>query len=130
VGMVPYPDAPALYAAADVVAIPQLDEEAARHQMPLKAVDAMAMGRPIVASAVSDLPEVLDGCGRVVPPGDAFALTAAIRDLLDDRPQADELGANARARCLERYSFERIGAQLAAIVGGLAPAPATTGAGR
>ena len=56
VGMVPYPSAPALYAAADVVAIPQLDDEAAHHQMPLKAVDAMAMGRPIVASAVSDLP--------------------------------------------------------------------------
>jgi glycosyltransferase involved in cell wall biosynthesis len=132
VGMVPYPDAPALYAAADVVAIPQLDEEAARHQMPLKAVDAMAMGRPVVASAVSDLPEVLDGCGRVVPPGDAGALAAAIGDLLEDTAQADELGAGARARCVGHYSFERIGAQLAAIVGELAPAaaqPAATGAG-
>jgi glycosyltransferase involved in cell wall biosynthesis len=67
VEMVPYRSAPAWYAAADVVAIPQLDDAAARHQMPLKAVDAMAMGRPIVASAVSDLPELLDGCGRVVP---------------------------------------------------------------
>jgi glycosyltransferase involved in cell wall biosynthesis len=134
VRMVPYPDAPALYAAADVVAIPQLDDEAAHHQMPLKAVDAMAMGRPIVASAVSDLPEVLDGCGRVVPPGDTAALAAAIGDLLEDEAQADELGATARERCVERYSVDRVGEQLADLVGGLAPAaaaePAIAGAGR
>ena len=120
VGMVPYRSAPALYAAADVVAVPQLDDEAARHQMPLKAVDAMAMGRPIVASAVSDLPEVLDGCGRLVPPGDCAALAAAIEDLLQDGAQARELGDRARARCLERYSFERVGEQLAGIVGAVA----------
>jgi glycosyltransferase involved in cell wall biosynthesis len=120
VGLVPYGTAPALYAAADVIAIPQLDDEAAHHQMPLKAVDAMAMGRPIVASAVSDLPAVLHGCGRVVPPGDAAALAAAVGDMLEDRPQAAELGAKARARCVERYSLERVGAQLAEIVGGLA----------
>jgi glycosyltransferase involved in cell wall biosynthesis len=124
VGMVAYTSAPALYAAADVVAIPQLDEEAAHHQMPLKAVDAMAMGRPVVASAVSDLPEVLDGCGRIVPPGDPARLAAAIADLLEDEAQARELGARARARCVERYSLERIGAQLFAVVGGLAPAAA------
>ena len=116
VRMVPYQSVPALYAAADVVSIPQLDHEAARHQMPLKLADAMAMGRPIVASAVSDMPEVLDGCGRVVPAGDADALATAIEDLLRDEAQARELGNRARTRCLERYSFERVGAQLAEIV--------------
>ena len=131
VGMVPYPSAPALYAAADVVAIPQLDDPAAQHQMPLKAVDAMAMGRPIVASAVSDLPAVLDGCGRLVPAGDAGALAAAINDLLEDGAKARELGARARARCLERYSLERVGDQLAEVVGAVAPAaaPQLSGAG-
>lgn len=114
--MVPYPSAPALYAAADVVAIPQLDTEAARHQMPLKAADAMAMGRPIVASAVSDLPDVLDGCAHLIAPGDADALAAAIDELLGDTEQALELGENARARCLERYSFERVGEQLSNVV--------------
>jgi glycosyltransferase involved in cell wall biosynthesis len=119
--LVPYDSAAKLYAAADVVAIPQLDTEAARHQMPLKAVDAMAMGRPIVASAVSDLPQVLDGCGLLVPPGDVDALAGAIGELLDDGQQALELGANARARCLERYSFERVGEQLSAVVSAVAP---------
>jgi glycosyltransferase involved in cell wall biosynthesis len=134
VSMVPYQSAPALYAAADVVAIPQLDEEAAHHQMPLKAVDAMAMGRPVVASAVSDLPEVLDGCGRLVPAGDVSALAAAIEELLEDGAQAGELGDRARARCLERYSYERVGEQLAEIVGAVgrttAAQPVGAGSGR
>jgi glycosyltransferase involved in cell wall biosynthesis len=105
-----------LYAAADVVAIPQLDTEAAQHQMPLKAADAMAMARPIVASAVSDLPDVLDGCARVLPPGDADALTAAIAELLADPEAAGELGRRARERCLEHYTLERVGAKLSEVV--------------
>jgi glycosyltransferase involved in cell wall biosynthesis len=121
--VVPYASAPELYAAADIVAIPQLDTEVARHQMPLKAADAMAMGRPIVASAVSDLPEVLDGCARLVPPGDPGALSAAIAELLRDEEQARELGARARERCLQRYSYARVGEQLAEVVGAVAPAP-------
>jgi glycosyltransferase involved in cell wall biosynthesis len=80
----------------------------------------MAMGRPVVASAVSDLPEVLDGCGRLVPPGDGAALAAALGELLADSAQARELGDRARARCLERYSYERVGEQLAGIVGSVA----------
>src|SRR5439155_2883514 len=50
--MVPYPALPSLLAAADVVAIPQLDEEAARYQTPMKLFDAMAMAKPIVATSV------------------------------------------------------------------------------
>jgi glycosyltransferase involved in cell wall biosynthesis len=110
--LVPYPSVPELYAAADVVAIPQLDTEAAQHQMPLKAADAMAMARPIVASAVSDLPIVLDGCGRLVAPGDAEALASAIVELLADPDEARELGRRARARCLEHYTLEQVGAKL------------------
>src|SRR5437764_166484 len=64
--LVTYASLPALLAAADVVAVPQLDGEAASHQMPMKVYDAMAMGCPIMATTVSDLPIVLEGCARLV----------------------------------------------------------------
>jgi glycosyltransferase involved in cell wall biosynthesis len=84
--------------------------------MPLKVFDAMAMARPIVATTVPDLPLVLEGCGRLVPPGDVDALTAAISELLSDPVAARALGERARARCLERYSMERIGTSLFEVV--------------
>lgn len=114
--MVPYDSMPRLLAAADVVAIPQSDSEAASYQMPMKVYDAMAMGRPIVASSVSDLPLVLQGCGRVVPPDDVSALATALSELLADPHAAFALGQRARARALQSYSTERVAETLQRVV--------------
>ena len=110
--IVPYTAMPRVLAAADVVAIPQLATEPAQYQMPLKLYDAMAMGAPIVATAVSDMPQVLKGCGRIVAPGESRSLRHAIRDLLRHPEEARALGAKARARYLENYSTERLARDL------------------
>jgi glycosyltransferase involved in cell wall biosynthesis len=72
-------DARAVFAAADVIAMPSLTEG-----LPLTALEALALGRCLVASAVGELPELLQGgAGVLVPPGDARALSealAAVRD--------------------------------------------------
>ena len=120
VPVVPHDEMPALLAAADVVAVPQLDTVAARHQMPMKVYDAMAMARPIVATAVSDLPSLLDGCGVVVPPHDAGALAHAIGGLLDDPIRAARLGDNARRRCIDEFSRERVAERLQRVITGVA----------
>jgi glycosyltransferase involved in cell wall biosynthesis len=52
------------------------------------------------------IPEILEGCGLLVEPGDPPGLAAAIRKLLDDSAHAEALGARARERCVERYSFQ------------------------
>ena len=122
VPFVPYPVLPQLLAAADVVAIPQLDSEPARYQTPIKVFDAMAMAKPIVASTVSDLPLILEGCGRLVPPNDVDQLATAIVYLLSNTDEARSLGERARARCIEQYSMERIGARLSEVVRGLTAA--------
>ncbi|HEV8610778.1 MAG TPA: glycosyltransferase [Thermoanaerobaculia bacterium] len=114
--MVPNDSMPRLLAAADVVAIPQSDSEAAGYQMPMKVYDAMAMGRPIVASSVSDLPHVLQGCGRVVPPDDVAALATALSELLAHPEAAFALGQRARARALQSYSTERVAETLRGVV--------------
>ncbi|HEY3189364.1 MAG TPA: glycosyltransferase, partial [Solirubrobacteraceae bacterium] len=105
VGEIPFDDVPRFLVAADVVAVPQRATSDTRGQVPAKLVDAMAMARPVVATAVSMIPEMLDGCGVVVPPGDPPALAQAIGGLLADEHRAADLGRRARQRCIAEYSF-------------------------
>jgi len=81
--------------ACDVVAIPSHSEG-----FPLVTMEALAMGRAVVATAVGGQPEILaDGVtGLLVAPGDPLALAAALQRLLSDRPLRDRLGEAGRAR--------------------------------
>lgn len=106
VGRVPVAQVPAYLSAADVVVVPQRESSDTRGQVPAKLFDAMALGRPIVSTRVSMIPEILDGCGALVPPGDVTGLAGAIGHLLDHPGEARALGEAARRRAVERYSFE------------------------
>jgi glycosyltransferase involved in cell wall biosynthesis len=105
VGEIAFDDVPRYLIAADVVAVPQRATTDTIGQVPAKLFDAMALGRPIVSTAVSMIPEILEGCGVLVPPQNPIALRAALSRLLDDPAGAAELGRRARERCAERYSF-------------------------
>ena len=113
---IPFDDVPRYLAAADVVAVPQRATSDTVGQMPAKIFDALALARPVVSTRVSMIPEVLDGCGLVVPPGDPPALAAAIGRLLDDPALARELGARGRVRCEALYSFTAARARLFPLV--------------
>ncbi len=117
--LIPYPRMAEALAAADVLAVPQTDSKPARHQMPMKVYDCMAMGKPIVATSVSDLPSVLEGCGRIVPPEDYHALREVIRELIANPGGAAEMGARARERCLRDYSMAAVGKILRGVVEGV-----------
>jgi glycosyltransferase involved in cell wall biosynthesis len=106
VGRVPIAQVPAYLGAADVVVVPQRDSSDTRGQVPAKLFDAMALGRPVVSTRVSMIPEILEGCGLLVEPGDVAGLGAAIARLLDRPEEARALGDAARRRAVERYSFE------------------------
>ena len=106
VGRVPIAQVPAYLSAADVVVVPQRDSSDTRGQVPAKLFDAMALGRPVVSTRVSMIPEILEGCGLLVEPGDVAGLSAAIGRLLDRPDEARALGEAARRRAVERYSFE------------------------
>jgi glycosyltransferase involved in cell wall biosynthesis len=99
-------EAPEFLAAADVVVIPQRDTPFAQAQLPAKLIDAMAMARPIVATAVSDIPRLLEGCGLVVPPGDSAALVRAFQWVFDHPTEAGEMGLRARDRMVSELSCE------------------------
>jgi glycosyltransferase involved in cell wall biosynthesis len=69
---------------------------------PYAVIEAQLAGRPVVATAVGGIPEqIRDGeDGRLVPPGDAAALTAATAALLDDSREARRIGATAHRRII------------------------------
>jgi glycosyltransferase involved in cell wall biosynthesis len=73
------------------------------------ALEAMERARPVVASAVGGLPEiVVEGeTGRVVPPGDAEALADALVELASDLPRAATMGLAGRERAVESFTPER-----------------------
>jgi glycosyltransferase involved in cell wall biosynthesis len=73
---------------------------------------AMALGTPVVATAVEGLPRVLgDGRGVLVAPGDPDALAAALRDVLDGRHRLDLAAARAYAA---QFAPALVGLELAA----------------
>ena len=104
---------PLFLAAADMVALPQRECRETMAQIPGKVFEAMAMARPIVATAVSDLPEILDGCGVLVRPGADGELAGAVEMLLSDPARATALGRAARERCERLYSWDAMEAVLA-----------------
>jgi glycosyltransferase involved in cell wall biosynthesis len=97
-------DVPQLLDAMDVMVLPSLYEG-----MPLTAIEASAMARPVVATAVDGTPEVVrDGItGHLVPPADPPALTRALLDLLADPDGAHRMGQAGRDWVLTRFDVTR-----------------------
>jgi glycogen(starch) synthase len=81
---------------------------------PTVALEAMALGRPVVATAVGGLTDIVgDGeTGLLVPPRDPAALTAAFRAVLDDPAAADRMGQAGRARVNQRFSASAVVPQI------------------
>ncbi|HEY7362576.1 MAG TPA: glycosyltransferase family 4 protein [Methylomirabilota bacterium] len=118
-GEVPFDDVPRYLAAADVVVVPQRATTDTVGQVPAKLFDAMALGRPIVATAVSMIPEILGDGGVVVPPGHVGELAKAIHHLVSEPEIAASLGRRARARCVAEYSFTAARARLFPLIDNL-----------
>jgi glycosyltransferase involved in cell wall biosynthesis len=89
---------PHLYRELDVLAVPSLPTRRWVEQFCRVAVEAMASGVPIVASASGSLPEVVGDAGLLIPPGDPDALAAALRQLADEPERRQELGRRGRIR--------------------------------
>jgi len=107
-GLQPFELIPEYLYLADIVVIPQSKNSASVGQIPAKVFDAMAMAKPIIATKVSDLPEILNGCGWIVEPDKPEELANTIRYIFDNPEEAERMGLKARQKCIEKYSFNTI----------------------
>ena len=94
---------------AAVHLLPQVDA-AADLMLPSKLTNILLSGRPVIATTLpgTGLYDEVEGCGLLIPPGDADALAAAILRLADNPEQAAALGDAARTRAAQRWSRDTI----------------------
>jgi glycosyltransferase involved in cell wall biosynthesis len=96
-------DVPAVTAALDISVLPSY-----REAQGLSVLEAMALSRPVVASRVGGIPEMIeDGVsGLLVPPNDHEALAGAIKRLLSDHPYADMVARRGHDLVHDRFCIE------------------------
>ncbi len=108
VGPVDHSRVPALLAAARVAWVPLQPHGNYDRAVPTKLVEAMAAGRPVVASDLGRMGAMVRdaGCGLVVPPADARAHAAALARLLSDGDAAARMGGAGRDAFVAGLGFE------------------------
>jgi len=100
-------DMPAVYRSADVVVCAPWYEP-----FGIVPLEAMACGRPVVASSVGGLIDTVveDATGLHVPPRDEHAVAAAVGSLLDDPDRRAQYGRAGRERAESRYTWQKVAA--------------------
>lgn len=97
-------------AALDVTAVPSVRPEPFGRAL----IEAMAMGRPVIATNHGGPPEILSGGGGLlVEPGDPEALAAAMVELIEDQDRRREMGAVGKREATRRFGIE---AHVAAVI--------------
>ncbi|MEQ8966976.1 MAG: glycosyltransferase [Azospirillaceae bacterium] len=116
-GAPPVEDLPSLYAAADLLVWPAINEAYG-----MAILEAQATGLPAVAGAVGGVPEIVtDGVtGRLVPPGDPAAFAEAVADLLDDPAGRAEMAEAAERTAATVHGFDAAVAALDRVLAPLA----------
>jgi colanic acid/amylovoran biosynthesis glycosyltransferase len=109
-----------LLGSADVVAQPSVVLQSGKMEgIPVALMEAMAMERPVVATAISGVPELVrDGVtGLLIQPEDTDALTDALRRVHDDRMASAALGRAARELVIREFDLRKSAERLAEMFG-------------
>ncbi|RFP88103.1 colanic acid biosynthesis glycosyltransferase WcaL [Rhodobacteraceae bacterium 63075] len=104
-----------LLANADALVLPSFAEG-----VPVVLMEAMAAARPVIATQVAGVSELVKDSisGLLCQPGDAQALTSAIRHLVQDAKAADRMGQAGRAAVMSEYDADIEAARLATLLAG------------
>jgi glycosyltransferase involved in cell wall biosynthesis len=120
-GVVPHAALLGLYrdGSVDCVALPSRDLGGGVHEgLSVALIEAMAYGIPAVSTPTGGQAELLDGAGRLVPPGDAAALADTLGALLASPGERERIGMMGRHRIEERFDVDVIAAELVRLFAG------------
>lgn len=114
VGLLPKDELWAFYAALDCLAVPSLTTPRWKEQLGQTALDGLASGVPVVASASGGLPDAVGEAGIIVPEGDAEALADALKRLREDPALRERLAAAGRERFRREFAIPAYADKIAA----------------
>jgi glycosyltransferase involved in cell wall biosynthesis len=106
-----------IYSASDIVVVPSLSEG-----LPMVLLEAMASGRPVVATRVGGIPELVDPGrnGYLVAPGSADEIALRVIELLGHPELAAEMGAASRTLVESAHSWDAISSRVASVYASVA----------
>ena len=107
---------PEIVAAADVIVVPQRNTPAALAQFPLKLTDGMSMAKPILATRVGDIPDILGETGYMVDSSSPEQIADKIEFIFHNFAEAIEKGKKARERCIKYYSVDTMASTLSQVI--------------
>lgn len=105
-----------IVASAHVVVVPQRNDPTAQAQFPLKLTDGMAMAKPILATRVGDIPEILGETGYLVDPNSPEQIAEQIQYIFQNVDSALEKGKRSRERCITYYSVDAMSKILSEVI--------------
>jgi glycosyltransferase involved in cell wall biosynthesis len=122
-GMVSHEDVPRYLMRSTVFVLSSLNEG-----LPLALLEALGAGKPVVATRVGGVPDVVQEqgelrCGLLVPPADSEALASAIVELLNDPHRSRSMGLNGRKIVEATYTWQRAARETFELYSGLLGRP-------
>lgn len=110
---------PAVVAAAHLVVVPHRNMVTSRYNLPMKLLDGMAMGKPILATRVGDLPAALGGAAYLVEPSAPAEIADALAAVLADPEEVARRGSLIRERFEQKYDLDAIAPIMEQVLAGL-----------
>ena len=108
----PYYEYSLYLAASDALLLPMQDKMFNRVRWPLRLGDYLAAGRPIIATDLPIIREVVNGCGSLAKPGDPEDFANKLSEIVRDRDLGAEMGKKARRLAESKYSWKIAAQQL------------------
>ena len=107
-GYLDYSELAGLYANAEIFVVPSLNEN-----LPIRILEAMSSETAVIATNICAIPEAVthEYNGILIPPRDPKAIAKSVNKLLEDKDYSGDLARNGRKTVIEKFSWEKIGAE-------------------
>jgi glycosyltransferase involved in cell wall biosynthesis len=109
---VPLTEIPEVMSAADILIIPQGNNSTCSALFPIQLIEAMSMGKPIIATAAGDVYEILADTGCLVEPQKPEQIVYILQLIFNDQNMVNYQTENARQRCVNYYSLNALSSGL------------------